>query len=160
MTDQPTFVTPHPSTDVSKADVLEAARVHAASLHPTGGTYYASPRSIAEMEALKAGERAGFTEGVSWLFDLIFGSPLAPHEVARAEAATRSPRNTRVAVADVIADHQPGSGGARSSGGARLWGDGCTCGLVRFWTLGHVAEELERAGLTSYVVPNDTGAHR
>lgn len=94
MTDQPTLITPRPVTDVSKAQVIEAARAHAASLHPTGGAYYASPRSIAEIEALKAGERAGFTEGVSWLFDLIFGAPLAPHEVARAERAAAAKRES------------------------------------------------------------------
>lgn len=58
-------------------------------------------------------------------------------------------RNTVVAVTDIIAAHrQHGMAPARGFATAHRSNDGCSCGLVRFWTLEHVAEELVRAGLT------------
>lgn len=45
-------------------------------------------------------------------------------------------RESIIAIADVIGAH-------------RGMGQGCSCGLVWFWTLEHVAEELVRAGLTT-----------
>lgn len=50
----------------------------------------------------------------------------------------------------VIRDIQDllGMAPARGFATAHRSNDGCSCGLVRFWTLEHVAEELVRAGLT------------
>lgn len=57
-------------------------------------------------------------------------------------APTSAPpsRDSIVAIADVIAAH-------------RGQGIGCSSGLVWFWTLEHVAEELVRAGLTTPGAP-------
>lgn len=84
--------------------------------------------------------------------DLRIRAAAAEHEAAILSLGVtglgQTPRNTVVAVADVIASHQQhGIASARGSATAHRSNDGCSCGLVRFWTLEHVAEELVHAGL-------------
>lgn len=65
---------PNAPGESSKVALIMSAAVRAADVrHAEGGTYYASPAAIEEIERFKRGQRQGFIEGAAWLLSQMYG---------------------------------------------------------------------------------------